>query len=144
MRYSITIVQCLASSLFSLSVVADEKVVIGSNTVEPFSTANLGEWTIGLLVILMIIGAVAWFAKRFSHLGMQQAGHLKVITGISVGSREKVLLVRAGEQHLLIGVAPGQVQTLHSFAKGEIPDTPSQVGSFKQSMRDVMAKKVEE
>ncbi|PCH85514.1 MAG: flagellar biosynthetic protein FliO [Piscirickettsiaceae bacterium] len=132
----LSLVFCLAD------VSADEKMAIGSNSVEPFSTANLSEWTVGLVAVLIIIGVVAWFVKRFGGFGVNQAGHLAVVSGISVGHREKVLLLRAGAKHVLIGVAPGRVQTLHTFAEGEIDESRDQsTGLFQQSLRDALTKK---
>jgi flagellar protein FliO/FliZ len=129
----------------STTAYAEEKIVIGSKSVEPFSTANLSEWTIGLFAVLVVIGIVAWIAKRFSGFGVNQVGHMNVVSGISVGHREKVLLIRAGEQHLLLGVAPGRVQTLHTFEKGEITDiAASQTSNFQETMRNALSKKAEQ
>ena len=129
----------------SVTAYAEEKIVIGSKSVEPFSTANLSEWTIGLFAVLVVIGIVAWVAKRFSGFGVNQVGHMNVVSGISVGHREKVLLIRAGEQHLLLGVAPGRVQTLHTFDKGEITDVVgSKTSNFQETMRDALSKKAKQ
>jgi len=129
----------------STTVYAEEKLVIGSKSVEPFSTANLSEWTIGLFAVLVAIGIVAWVAKRFSAFGVNQVGLMNIVAGISVGHREKVLLIRAGEQHILLGVAPGRVQTLHTFAKGEIEDVAeAKTNNFQETMRSALSKKAEQ
>jgi flagellar protein FliO/FliZ len=129
----------------SVTAYAEGEIVIGSKSVEPFSTANLSEWTIGLFAVLVVIGIVAWVAKRFSGFGVNQVGHMNVVSGISVGHREKVLLIRAGEQHLLLGVAPGRVQTLHTFDKGEITDVAdSHTRNFQETMRDALSKKAKQ
>jgi flagellar protein FliO/FliZ len=115
--------------------------VTGSNATEPLSTANLTQWTIGLIVVLMMIFAVAWAAKRFSTVGTSRAGGLKVLSGVSLGHREKAVLVKAGSRHLLLGVAPGRVVNLHTFESGEIPEevTNPQEG-FKESLQKIMKK----
>ena len=38
---------------------------------------------------------------------------LKILGGISMGSRERVVLLQVGEEQLLIGVSPGRINTLH-------------------------------
>jgi flagellar protein FliO/FliZ len=68
-----------------------------------------------LLAVLAVIFALAWLARRVQALRPSGAGALRIEGGVQVGSREKVLLLRAGDKHLLIGVAPGRVQTLHVF-----------------------------
>lgn len=69
----------------------------------------------GLLLVIAAIFALAWLLRRVQALRPATAGLLRVHGGLQVGARERVLLVQAGETHLLIGVAPGRVQTLHVF-----------------------------
>ncbi|MEW8461479.1 MAG: flagellar biosynthetic protein FliO [Candidatus Thiodiazotropha endolucinida] len=40
-------------------------------------------------------------------------GMVRVVGGASVGTRERVIVVEVDNQRLLLGVAPGQVRTLH-------------------------------
>jgi len=44
-------------------------------------------------------------------------GGVRLLGGISVGHRERVVLIQVGEQQLLVGVAPGRVNTLHVLEK---------------------------
>ena len=41
---------------------------------------------------------------------------IQVLGSVKVGSREKIVLLRAGEEQLLVGVAAGSVRTLHVFS----------------------------
>ena len=118
--------------------------VIGSKSVDPLSTANLTQWTVGLMFVLLLIIAVAWFAKRFTGFGSAQAGQLKVLSGVSLGGREKAVLIRAGKQHLLLGIAPGRVVTLHTFEEGDIVEQLQQepVASFQEGLQKMMKKQV--
>ncbi|MCK5385550.1 MAG: flagellar biosynthetic protein FliO, partial [Gammaproteobacteria bacterium] len=54
-----------------------------------------------------------WFMRRMGSMGGMTAGNLKVLGGISVGQRERIVLVQAGDTQLLVGVAPGEIRTLH-------------------------------
>lgn len=38
---------------------------------------------------------------------------MRLMGGLSLGGREKLLVVEVGEIQLVLGVAPGRVQTLH-------------------------------
>ena len=118
--------------------------VIGAESVDPLSTANLTQWTVGLMFVLLLIIAAAWFTKRFTGFGSAQAGQLKVLSGVSLGSREKAVLIRAGKRHLLLGVAPGRVETLHTFEEGEISELATQEasGAFQDSLQKMMDKQV--
>ena len=65
-----------------------------------------------LLVVLIIVGG-AWVIRRYGRINTAANGNLRIIAGLSVGQREKIVLIEAGDVHLLLGVAPGRVQTLH-------------------------------
>jgi flagellar protein FliO/FliZ len=70
----------------------------------------------GLAVVIGAIFGLAFLARRFGRFPTA-AGRLRVVGGLSLGARERVVLVQVGEQQLLLGVAPGRVQTLHVLAQ---------------------------
>jgi len=116
--------------------------VVGSKALEPLSTTNLIQWTLGLFVVLVFMGVIAWIARRMIGLSVNQTTQLRVLASLSLGHREKTMLVRAGDTHLLLGVSPGRVQTLHVFEVGEIKEgTAESTLSFQQSLRKVLRDK---
>jgi len=103
------------SILFSLSsfqVLAEEKIIT-SLAQEPVGVGDYFQMIFGLLIVVGLIVGMAWFMRRMGNMNGMTAGNLKVLGGISVGQRERVVLVQAGETQLLVGVAPGQIRTLH-------------------------------
>lgn len=126
----------------SNTLIAAEPVTVGSQSIDPLTTANLTQWSVGLMFVLLLIVIIAWLAKRLTGFGLGQIGALKVISGISLGTREKAVLIRAGKQYLLLGVAPGRVVKLHTFEEGEISDSDTRSsGSFQQNLQSMMNKK---
>lgn len=87
--------------------------VMGAGTGESDIAGNLIQTTLGLIVILAMIAGAAWLAKRFGNFKVGAQGRMKIVGGLSVGTRERVVLLQVGEQQLLVGVAPGRIQTLH-------------------------------
>lgn len=79
--------------------------------------AGLGQTAFALLAVIALIFALAWLLRRVQGMRPGGRGALQLQGGLQVGTRERVLLLKAGETHLLIGVAPGRVQTLHVFDK---------------------------
>lgn len=73
----------------------------------------------GLMVVLLSIIALAWIAKRFNHLQPAGNENLQIVAGISMGAREKVVVVQAGDTKVLLGVAPGRINMLHVLEKNE-------------------------
>lgn len=76
-----------------------------------------------LLIIGLLIG-VAWLARKVSGgKGFGQGG-LKVLGGVALGPRERIVLVEVGDTWLVVGLVPGQIRTLHRLPKGvEVTDT---------------------
>jgi len=74
---------------------------------------------LGLAAVLAMVGGAAWLLKRFSGIRGSGSGVIRIIGGASVGQRERIVLVEVAGTWLLVGVAPGQVRTLHTMPKGE-------------------------
>ena len=84
-----------------------------------------------LALIVALLGATAWLARKVSGgKGFGQAG-LKVIGGVALGPRERIILVEVGNDWLVIGIVPGQIRTLHRLEKGSLPDGISPASSDK-------------
>lgn len=81
--------------------------------VEPFAAVGVGRMLLGLLVVVLLMVTLAWLMRRMGGLTSAAAGSLRVLGGLSMGTRERVVLIQVGETQLLLGVAPGRVQTLH-------------------------------
>jgi flagellar protein FliO/FliZ len=88
---------------------------------------------------------VAWVLKRINLPQQGGTNALKVISGVAVGQRERVVLVEVNDTWLVVGVAPGQVNALHSMPKGSLP-TQSNNGvnpssDFQSWMKKMMEKR---
>ena len=84
-----------------------------------------------LILIVGLLAATAWMARKVSGgKGFGQAG-LKVIGGVALGPRERIVLVEVGDDWLVIDVVPGQIRTLHRLAKGSLPEGALPAGADK-------------
>ena len=73
----------------------------------------------GLALVLLLIVALAWLAKRGGVGRGAAGGILRIVAERAVGSRERVVVVEVGGQWLVLGVAPGQVRSLARMARPE-------------------------
>lgn len=87
-----------------------------------------------LILVLGAVAVVAWLMKRINMPKHGAASLLKVVSGVAVGPRERVVLMEVNDTWLVVGVAPGQVRTLHTMPKGVIP---SNIGSVSTSNSDL-------
>jgi flagellar protein FliO/FliZ len=91
----------------------------------PASPAGgLAQVTISLLLVLAVIFAAAWGLKRLKGVGQRGAKTLQVIADLSLGPKERAVLIQVGQQQLLVGVAPGQVTTLHVLTENVAGEQP--------------------
>lgn len=84
---------------------------------------SLTQVTLSLLLVLGIVFAAAWLTRRLKGFGKFGNGGVQVITEVVVGTKERVVLVQVGKQQLLLGVAPGRVNTLHVLAEPVTPQS---------------------
>jgi len=75
----------------------------------------------GLAIVLVLIAAATWGARRLQGFRPQGRGHIRIVEGLAVGAREKLLLIEVEDRRVLLGMCPGRIQTLASFEAGTAP-----------------------
>ena len=80
-----------------------------------FTPAYLLQSFGGLVIVIALILVLAMLFRRFGDAGLGTPGNMKVLGGISVGQRERLVLVQVGSKQLLVGVAPGNVSQVMVF-----------------------------
>ncbi|MGB2681421.1 MAG: flagellar biosynthetic protein FliO, partial [Candidatus Competibacter sp.] len=78
----------------------------------------LAQLTLGLVVVLALAVGLSWLLRRYA---LPRDGLIRVVGGLPLGSRERLLLVEVDKTRLLLGVTATQIQTLHVFAPGTAP-----------------------
>jgi flagellar protein FliO/FliZ len=98
------------------------------------------QFTVGLVLVLFSVVALAWLMRRFGRLQSSANGSLEVIGGLALGARERVVLVQVGETQVLVGVAPGRVEAVHVLSEPVRVRKPqeAQPGSFAARLKDVL------
>lgn len=112
----------------------------GSAIVSPLAT--LGKLAIALIIVLLVFWV---FARVMRQLQVGQgSAHsaLKVIGGLSLGQRERVVVVQAGDEQLVLGVTASQINTLHVL-NTPLPSTQTDFeGDFKQKLSAALKRQV--
>lgn len=108
----------------------------GSHSTTPMTSAvttlpTSGEMLINivgaLLIILLVIMVTAWLVRRCGVVPHRLKGQkgLSIVTTLSVGQRERVVLVNAAGEWLLLGVTAHSITLLTTLDK----DTMQQLSS---------------
>jgi flagellar protein FliO/FliZ len=110
---------CLYATLFISEQLFAETVQSQRFATPPsvLSTENMLQLSAGLLTVLAFIGLIAWLVKKIGIHPVSKSGILKIITSVSVGQRERVVLTEINDTWLVLGVAPGHVSLLHRMDK---------------------------
>ena len=80
----------------------------------PLSAGSMAQLTLSLIAIVVLILVIGWVLKRLKLAGPRGSGEIAVIDQLSVGPRERIVLVRVGEAQVLVGIG----------AQGLVPLTP--------------------
>lgn len=108
----------------------------GSATLDAFSLMSILNMVMGLIVVVALILGLAWILKKYGKLPSNNLVDMKVLGGLSLGTREKALLIEVESTRLLVGVTQGHIQTLHVF-KDASGDTEV---SFDKTLNQVSQK----
>lgn len=102
----------------------------GATTPEALTEAGvIGQVTLSLLLVIAALLALAWVMRRLGRLQAQGGAGLRMVAGLALGTRERILLVEAQGIRLLVGVSPGGLRTLHVFdAPADDGDAPAGPG----------------
>jgi flagellar protein FliO/FliZ len=69
--------------------------------------------TAGLAVVLGLLLATAWLSRKYRVAGRLRGGLIEVVSGLSLGTRERVVLLKVGDEQVLVGISPSGLRTLH-------------------------------
>ena len=78
------------------------------------STPGIGSAFVGLVLVLGLILGMAWLLKRMPGAGrLRQSDQLRVVSMLSLGTKERVAVIQVGGEQLLVGVSPGGISRLY-------------------------------
>ncbi len=93
---------------------ASTKVVAPVGQHAPATPGLFGAMFTLLLVLGLIVG-LGWLLKRLPGGQFRPAEGLKVVATLTVGTRERVVVVDVNGEQLLLGVTAGGIQTLYQL-----------------------------
>lgn len=83
----------------------------------PDSAGSLLQVLFGLVAVLGLMAGAAWLLKRLNGAGTGPGSAVRIVGGVSVGSRERVLVLEVGEQWIVVGVGAGRVNALSTMPR---------------------------
>lgn len=104
----------LLVSVFSISANADTPNIGPSDI---FTGDYLLQVIGSFFLVICILLGVLFFLKRSNNVVSRGLGDMRIISSISLGQRERAVVLQVGEQQLLVGVTAQSIQPLHLLSE---------------------------
>lgn len=122
---------------------------VSSMSEAPVGAAELANITLALFFVLALIFVLAWLFRRYGNLATLNKSNIQVLGGVSLGHRERAVLLEVEGERILVGVAQGNVSKLHVLKQTRSMETdevdleqkqePATANSFSEKLKQVIA-----
>ncbi|WP_343729085.1 flagellar biosynthetic protein FliO [Duganella sp.] len=86
----------------------------------PSTGGGLLQTSLALLFVIGLMLGLAWLTKRFGPKNFGGGNsNVKLVGSLSVGTRERILVVEVGEQWIVVGASPGRINALATMPRQE-------------------------
>ena len=119
---------------------------IPKQTARTVASGDIATWGMGLLIVLSVFFLCVWGVRRLSGLTVSGAEKMRVVGGLSLGLREKVILLQVGKKQLILGVTPGRIETLlvlegdDCLIREETVSAPAETGFAQKLLQAIKAR----
>lgn len=83
-----------------------------TTTANPPPSTGLLQWLVSCFLVIGLILLLAWLLKKSRLVPAMAQNQLRVISALPLGNREKLLVVKVGEQQVLLGMTPTSINLL--------------------------------
>ncbi len=89
-------------------------------------STHLLSWGGGLILVLGLFFFLVWILRKSGSLPLTRGTQIiQIIGGLSLGMREKLLLVQVGKKQVLLGLTPGRIENLLVLDGDDLVDFPA-------------------
>ena len=100
-----------------------------------------------LMALALIIGLLFFGAYLLRRLNggrtFGNTGPMRIVGGLMISPRERIVLLEIGETWVVVGIVPGQIKTLHTLPKGDLPLDKSGERRFGHWLKQMSERKNE-
>ncbi|MFT5133765.1 MAG: flagellar protein FliO/FliZ [Gammaproteobacteria bacterium] len=129
----------ISIALLSLSqlAMAAEPVRPVAETVSAGQIINL---LAGLVTVLLAFFAVIFLLKRLSGFNGINKGHMRIVDAMHLGTKERIIIVKVANQHLLLGVSPQGIHPLHVLTDDIIEEEKLRPSESQTTFNQLLSK----
>lgn len=124
-RFLLTLIVLVAPS-------AQADAVTNEGSTSLFTGDYLLQVVGSFFLVICALLAVMMLLKRFNTVGASTGDYIQVLASTPLGQRERAVLLQVGSDQILVGVAPGSVNTLHELSNPVAAINRDESLSFKE------------
>jgi len=96
-------------------------VAMAADAVAVSPSGGIMKMLLGLVIVLAVMALITWVLKRMvPGVGNNKQSVVRVVGCVSVGSRERVVVLEVADRWIVVGVASGQVNGLANLDAGTL------------------------
>jgi flagellar protein FliO/FliZ len=137
---------CTGGSFGLVLALLGERALAQGAALEPPgpSSGAILQMLLGLTLIIAVLFIGAYLLRKLNGgRSFGNSGPLRVVGGLMLSTRERIVLVEVGDTWIVVGIVPGQIKTLHTLPKGELPAGKSGEKPFAQWLKQISERKNE-
>lgn len=93
--------------------------------------------TLCLVGVIALIFALVFILNKVKSIKQNHASAIHILNSVSIGAKERILLIEVNEKTLLIGATPTHIETLHLFENDSSqPSLSSEMRHFNKFLSD--------
>ena len=109
---------------------------------EPLSSPYLLKLTGGLVLVVALIFALAWLVKKLNLNQQSNNGLMRIVTGMPLGTRDRLVVLQVGEEQILLGLTPGRIEKLHTLSRPlQVAETDAAGDSFAGKLNRILGER---
>lgn len=94
--------------------------------------------SLGIIIVLILFCAYAVRKVNFARVRSDNA--IKIVASLSLGAREKLVLIQIGGQQILFSMTPGAINKIVSFDEPVVSENDAGLSNFKRTLQEIMIK----
>ena len=95
------------------------RATTSTSAAAPTSPAGMLQVMVGLILVLGVLVVIAWGVKKAGVGKQAHGGAIKIVGGIHVGNRERIMVIEVADEWIVVGVTPTSITALSTMPRQE-------------------------
>ncbi|MBT8146005.1 MAG: flagellar biosynthetic protein FliO [Gammaproteobacteria bacterium] len=106
---------------------------------------SMVQMLLALIVVVLVIVGLSFLVKRLRLVPGASSGMIKILGGLPLNNKDRLLLVQVGDEQILISASPGRIDKVHELSTPLDPEkfrvaSKADGKSFNSLLNQVMNK----